>query len=76
MIDPTTGSSMLTNAGRDAMHHPKEMDDFEFQAYYDTGIIPERFWDEEIRRFKRMYLNDEIDIVEFECRLHVLMGIP
>jgi hypothetical protein len=53
----------------------EEMDGFEYQRMYDTGVMPERFWPEEIEKLKVAYMKDEIGVTELEAALGDLMSV-
>lgn len=50
------------------------MNGFEYQAFYDTGKMPERFWLEEIDKLRRALLLEEITLDEYEDALEGMMG--
>lgn len=52
------------------------MNGFEFQAFYDTGMVPERFWPEEEAKLGDKYARGDITIEEFEHSLEAMMGFP
>ena len=52
-----------------------EMNAWEYQAFYDYGLMPERFWPQEIEKLKAKYLADEIDLAEFEDALEGLLDV-
>jgi hypothetical protein len=53
-----------------------EMDDYEYQSFYDTGRMPERFWPEEEAKLQADYADDKITQQELEDSLEAMMGFP
>lgn len=51
------------------------MSSSEYQSYYDCGLMPERFWPEEVEKLRVRYLADEIDLSYFEKELEGLFDI-
>lgn len=57
------------------MKYPEpSMDGFEYQRFYDTGEIPERFFDWETDREVQEFLNNKIDVDELDKRLSEIIN--
>lgn len=52
-----------------------EMDAYEYQTFYDRGLMPERFWPEEIAVLRNKFARDDISLGEFEDSLDEMMGL-
>lgn len=50
------------------------MNAFEYQRFYDTGMMPERFWPSEIARLREDFAADRIGLQELEDSLEAMMG--
>lgn len=53
----------------------RPMDGWEYQKFYDYGLMPERFWPEEEAKLKAQYLADEITLEEYEQQLEGLFDV-
>lgn len=52
----------------------KSMSSSEFQAFHDSGRMPERFWPEEIAKLKDEYVQELITLEEYEDAHEDMMG--
>jgi hypothetical protein len=55
--------------------NPRPMNGFEYQRFYDCGVMPPRFWDGEIIGLKEKFLRGELTVQELEDSLDDMMGI-
>ncbi len=51
----------------------EQMNGVEYQHFYDCGLMPERFWPEEIDRLRNEYANEKITLQEYEDELDDMM---
>lgn len=58
------------------MAKPEPMNGFEYQRFYDTGMMPERFWPKEIAKMQENFGEGKIDLHELEDGLEAMMGFP
>jgi hypothetical protein len=53
----------------------REMNTYEFDAYWGWGEMPERFWIDETRKLTDEYLAGKLSQAELEDSLDDMMGI-
>jgi hypothetical protein len=56
-------------------NHPRMLDDTERKIFIEKNQLPERFWSGNADKFMQEFLDDKIDIQEFEDKLNEMMGI-
>jgi hypothetical protein len=52
---------------------PEPMTTREYQHFYDCGLMPERFWPEEIVRLRERFARGEITLQELDDLLDDMM---